>query len=308
MRRAVFVLIAVLATHALVVAGAVHYHTTVHRTTADCDPIAPTSCTSESTVPVITPQQRTGYDVFSEFIVAVQDQNYTGAASLLSDEGNYVITDVICGELLKQQFIDAIKSAKLASFQVVLGAWTETMGNLTLARAEISAIFGPDHPWPYSTYNNPNVYLVIQTTLNKKQLYSIQMWTDSGMRQTNTSLMLNVFDTVLSADRLGNLASWDPILSADFTFAIYRPFDDHFPIWGNRTAFDGQLSEQYGNQSSNSVSVRSVFVVCEYVAADVSVFYVDKQAKTHVHKLFLTLRLNDKMQIYFLQQWYFGRY
>jgi hypothetical protein len=301
-------LVAALAAQAFVASGYLHVATV--NSPGQCDPkkSAESDCKSGgSRARAIQPSQLVGYNIFSEFIGTVQDKNYTGAAKLLSDQGNFVLSDVLCGELTKTQFLGAITSAKIASLQVILGEWVETMGDLSILRVELSVMFGPDHQSPYSTYNNPNVYVVVNTTPEGKQIFSIQLWTDSGRRQSNSSLMLDVFNTVVSASRLGNLRGWDNLLSKDFVFKIYQPFVDQPPVYGHNELFLAMLSEQYANQQSYSISVRSAYVTCTYVAADFSVFIVDKQGNTKVHKIFLTLRINHALQIYDYQQWYLGR-
>jgi hypothetical protein len=252
-------------------------------------------------------RQRIGYTLLTEFISDVQNKNWTGAASLLVPEGNYIFSPVNCLNNSKTDFLDVIKNSDIASIQVILGEWSEKLYGVTVIRAEVSIIFGSNAKTPYSTYNNPNVYIVVRLTPDLTKMFSLQIWADTGMRQANTTVMMDVWNNALSATKLGDLSWWRRMLSDNFHFQAYLP-PGLLPIQGNNSFFLSLLEAQYANQASVSFSVRSSFVVCQYVAADYTVFTVNKDKTATARKVFMTTAMNPSLKIYEVRQWYLGTY
>jgi hypothetical protein len=247
-----------------------------------------------------------GYRLLSLFTAAMHYKNYTFASSLLYDGGRFLITDISCGDMDKTAFMTLATMDNVASSQVILGEWTETAAGFTIVQAEVGALFGPIGSLANQSYYNPSVYYLVTPTLDGSQIASLQRWTDGTYRQANASLMINTFNTIVAASTLGDIKAWKGLLTDDFVFSMFFPFDEHLPFSADATVFIDTLFHEYQNQQSCIIKVRSVFPVCDFVGAEVMIFVQRKVGPPTVHKFFLSLRLDWLMRISLMQQFGLG--
>jgi hypothetical protein len=247
--------------------------------------------------PVKTTDHGRGYALVSELIAALHYKNYTKAGSLLADDGFFFVSDIGCEVINKTQLMNAVMSEQLSASQVILGEWVES-GGLTLIKAQVGAIFGPSSPFANQTLYNPNVYLAAMPSMDGTQLMMFERITDASWRQqNNASDMMNVFNTIVAANELGDVKPWLTLVASDFEFRMDYAWDQYPSAKSNSTAFIDTLTHQYQRQLFSKVRVTNAFPVCRFVAADIMVFQQNKDGNAVVQKFFLTLGITDDFKI-----------
>jgi hypothetical protein len=247
--------------------------------------------------PVKTTDHGRGYALVSELIAALHYKNYTKAGSLLADDGLFFVSDISCDPINKTQLMNAVMSEQLSASQVILGEWVESDG-ATYIKAQVGAIFGPNSPLANQTLYNPNVYLAAMPSMDGTQLMLFERLTDASWRQqNNASDMMNVFNTIVAANELGDVKPWLTLVASDFEFRMDYAWDQYPSVKSNSTVFIDTLTHQYQRQLFSKVRVNNAFPVCEIVLGDIMVFQQNKDGRAMVQKFFISVGQTEAFQI-----------
>jgi hypothetical protein len=167
----------------------------------------------------------------------------------------------------------------------------------------VGAIFGPSSPLANQTLYNPNVYLAAMPSMDGTQLMLFERATDTSWRQqNNASAMMNVFNTIVAANELGDVKPWLTLVASDFEFQMDYAWDQYPSVESNSTAFIDTLTHQYQRQLFSKVRVNNAFPYCEHVLGDIMVFQQNKDGNAVVQKFFISIHQTDDFKIRYLTE------
>jgi len=244
----------------------------------------------------------TGYRLLTQFIAAVHYKNWTSAASLLSDDGMFMVSDYSCDMMNKTAFLSLLENDKVTASQVVPGTWVEADG-ATIMRAEVGNMGGDAG----ERYLNTKVFVAAGPNSDGTKLMWVEHFTDGSWKMgDNATRLMNAWKSLKAASMVGDLKTWDKFLNDTFTYHLGFAWDQYPMQTSNRSMFMDTLKKEYEMQTWEDIKDNVAFPACNAVFADFWVFKSSKDRGAFVQKFFLSAVFDDKFKLADMHEYTLG--